>query len=222
MKKTVTSTSIVIAAVLAAVSAAAVGINIAMVRHSARYIAASPRECRHAQAAVLLGAGVYSNKRVSAVAYDRIVTAAELYNAGKVQKILITGDHGTPYYDEVNTILHWLRKFNIPESDIFTDHAGFSTYESIVRARRVFEVESAVLVTQEFHLPRALYIAAGQGIKVQGYRADRQKYIYIKRYTAREYFARVKDFLNVHLFRPTPRFLGAKLPITGDGRKSRD
>jgi len=202
--------------------AAGLLINARIVNTSAGLIKDSPDRLGKAQAAVLLGAGVYGNKRVSAVAYDRIVSAVDIYKAGKADKILITGDHGKKYYDEVNTILHWLRKYRIPEKDIFTDYAGFSTYDSIVRAGEVFGVKSAVLVTQEFHLPRALYIASRRGMIVQGYPADRQRYVYIRRYVFREYMARVKDFLFVHVFRPAPRFLGEKIPITGDGRASRD
>ncbi len=197
-------------------------INAYIVSGAEPHIRRSAAECAPAQAAVLLGAGVYSGRRVSPVVYDRIIAAIELYRAGRVGKILVTGDHGTPYYDEVNTIHHWLRKQEVPERDIFTDYAGFSTYDSMVRAKEVFAVESAILVTQEYHLPRALYIASSLGIRAQGLAADRREYRHIFRYAAREIPARVKDFLYAEVLKPAPRYLGAGIPITGDGRASRD
>ncbi len=204
------------------VAGAAGAINIYVVDGAGPLMRRSAGECAPAQAAVLLGAGVYSGKRVSPVVYDRIIAAVELYRAGRVGKILVTGDHGTPYYDEVNTIHHWLRKKEVPERDIFTDYAGFSTYDSMVRAREVFAVESAILVTQEYHLPRALHIASSLGIKAQGLVPDRREYRHIARYTAREIPARVKDFFYAEVLKPVPRYLGRRIPITGDGRVSRD
>ncbi len=211
-------------AVIVALSAggAAWSISAHMTRRAAPLVRRSVDECAPAQAAVLLGAGVYSGKRVSAVLYDRIVSALALYRSGRVKKILVTGDHGTRYYDEVNTILHWLRRSGVPQEDIFTDYAGFSTYDSMVRAKEVFTVSSAVLVTQEFHLPRALYIASSLGVEAQGLVADRRVYRHLSRYSAREIPARVKDFLYAVVLRPAPRFLGERIPITGDGRSSRD
>ncbi len=197
-------------------------INSCMQRNAAPLIRRTAEECAPAQAAILLGAGVYSGRRVSPVVYDRILAAVELYRSGRVGKILISGDHGTPYYDEVNTIHHWLRKKAIPERDIFTDYAGFSTYDSIVRAKEVFEVQTAILVTQEYHLPRALHIASSLGIDAQGLVADRRGYQRIARYTAREIPARVKDFFYVKLLRPGQSRSGSQVPITGDGRASRN
>lgn len=207
---------------LALVAAAVWSINARMAHNAVPLMRRSAGECAPAQAAVLLGAGVYSGKRVSAVVYDRILTAVDLYRAGRVKKILVTGDHGTRYYDEVNTILHWLKRYAVPERDIFTDYAGFSTYDSMVRAKEVFGVSSAILVTQEYHLPRALYIASSLGMEAQGFAADRRSYRYLPRYAAREIPARVKDYLFVTVLKPVPRFMGAGIPITGDGRASRD
>jgi len=204
------------------VAGAAGAINIYVVDGAGPLMRRSAGECAPAQAAVLLGAGVYSGRRVSPVVYDRILAAVELYRSGRVGKILISGDHGTPYYDEVNTIHHWLRKKAVPERDIFTDYAGFSTYDSIVRAKEVFEVQTAILVTQEYHLPRALHIASSLGIDAQGLVADRRGYRHIVRYTAREIPARVKDYFYANMLKPAPRHHGRPVPITGDGRASRN
>jgi SanA protein len=139
---TVRHISVIAVLALLLVAGAAGAIKLACGRRSGGPYPALGAECAPAQAAVLLGAGVYSGRRVSPVVYDRIIAAVELYRAGRGGKILVTGDHGTPYYDEVNTIHHWLRKKGVPERDIFTDYAGFSTYDSMVRAKEGFAVES--------------------------------------------------------------------------------
>ena len=107
---------------------------------------------------------------------DRIAAAAELYEAGRVDKLLLSGDHSRVEYDEVGTMRRILLKRGIPAEDIFTDHAGFDTWDSAQRARRVFDVDSAVVVTQRFHMARALYDARRAGLQVTGYAADRRDY----------------------------------------------
>ncbi len=173
------------------------------------------------QTALLLGARVYDDGRLSHVMEDRALTAIQLYQSGKVDKILISGDHGTSGYDEVNTIKDYLINQNVSQEDIFTDHAGFDTYDSIYRARDIFEVESVIIVTQEFHLPRAVYIANFLGVKSIGVVADRRKYRDKERNQIRENIARVKAFLDV-IFKAKPKFLGDKIPITGDSSDSWD
>ncbi len=196
------------------------GINLHVLNRTEDSITSSIKSLKSAEAAILPGAGVYGKYSVSAIAFDRIVKAVDLYRAGKVKKILITGDHGTKHYDEVNNMRRWCMKYGVPAKDIFMDHAGFSTYESIYRAREIFRVNSAVIVTQRYHLPRALYLAQRRNITVQGYPADRRRYLNIRQYTLREYLARIKDFFFINVFKPKPTFLGKKIPITGDGRKT--
>ncbi len=195
-------------------------INYSIVKTSRGNIHNSLNKIKPAYAAILPGAGVYGRKRVSAIVYDRIQKTVELYKNHKVSRILVTGDHGTRHYDEVNTIKYHLVKRGVPGNRIFTDHAGFSTYDSIYRAAAIFQVKSGIIVTQNYHLPRAVYLALKHNIKVQGYPADRRKYLYIRRYRLREYLARIKDFLLINLLKPGPRFLGDKIPITGSSKKS--
>jgi SanA protein len=195
-------------------------INRLVIIKSSKDIHKSLQGIKPAYTAILPGAGVYSNKRVSAIVYDRIIKTVELYKKRKVLRILVTGDHGTRYYDEVNTIKYRLEKLGIPERIIFTDHAGFSTYDSIYRAAAIFQVKSAIIVTQDYHLPRAVYLAGKHNIKAQGYPADRRKYLHILRYRLREYLARIKDFLLINTIKPAPRFLGDKIPITGSNKDS--
>lgn len=173
------------------------------------------------QTALLLGAKVYSNGALSSIMSDRSLTAIDLYKNKKVQKILISGDHGTSKYDEVNTIKDFLLSNGIPKEDIFLDHAGFDTYDSIYRANAIFEVESLTIISQEFHLPRAVYIAHSLDIDAVGFVADRQEYLSQWQNYARESLARVKAFIDVS-FWAKPKFLGETIPITGDSQLSWD
>jgi SanA protein len=174
----------------------------------------------HAQAALVLGAQVYRDGRPSIMLTDRINAAAELYKAGRVDKVLLSGDHGRKTYDEVGTMRRILLAQGIPAQDIFTDHAGFDTWDSAQRARRVFDVQSAVVVTQKFHMARALYDARRAGLKATGYAADRRDYgTVMRRLEVREAAARVKT-LGDAITGANPHFLGTEIPITGDGRVS--
>jgi SanA protein len=174
----------------------------------------------HAQAALVLGAQVLPNGHPSRMLEDRIAAAADLYRAGKVDKLLLSGDHSRVVYDEVGTMKLQLLQRGIPAEDIFTDHAGFDTWDSAQRARRVFDVDSAVVVTQRFHMARALYDARRAGLNVTGYEADRRDYGRVMpRLQLREAAARVKAVGDV-VTGAQPRFLGAPIPITGDGRKT--
>lgn len=199
---------------------AVLGINgLVYFRGTAGITAAAQSE--RAQAAIVLGALVFPDGRVSDMVADRLETAYELYHAGTVQKILITGDHGQADYDEVNTMRRYLEKKGVPSEDIFMDHAGFDTYDSMYRARDVFQVRQAVVVTQRFHLPRAVYIARSLGLQAQGVVADKHVYYRAWYYDVRELAARVKAFGEVTVGRK-PVFLGPVIPITGDGRATHD
>lgn len=169
------------------------------------------------QTALVLGAQVRGNT-ASAILSDRLETAAELYRAKKVQKILVSGDHGGPYYDEVDVMRKNLLTQGIPAHDIFMDHAGFDTYDSVYRAREIFGVESVIIVSQTFHLPRALFIGKALGVDAVGMSANRQEYRWstIIRNNARESLARIKALGDV-LRHAQPTYLGEPIPIMGDG-----
>jgi SanA protein len=179
-------------------------------------VAAVPR----AQAALVLGAQVKPDGTPSAMLADRIDAAADLYHAGKVDKLLLSGDHGRWAYDEVGTMRRELLARGVPARDLFTDHAGFDTWDSAQRAKRVFGVESVVVVTQRFHMARALYAAHRAGLRASGYVADRRSYGSVMgRLRLREALARVKVVADAFTG-ADPRFLGARLPIGGDGRET--
>lgn len=169
---------------------------------------------------MVLGAGV-NGDTPSPMLKDRLDTAIELYESGAADKLLMTGDHGREAYDEVNVMKKYAEDKGVPAEDIFMDHAGFSTYESIYRARDVFEVKSAIIVTQKYHLFRALYIADRLKLSAQGVSADPQKYAGALYREAREVLARDKDFVKC-IFKPKPTYLGEVIPISGDGNLTND
>jgi len=173
------------------------------------------------QAALVLGAKVYNNGKMSDIFKDRVETAIKLYNEGKVEKILISGDHGRKDYDEVNAAKEYLLENDVVSEDIFLDHAGFDTYDSVYRARDIFQAQSLVIVTQDFHLSRALYIADKLGIDSCGVSADLHQYYGEEARNRREILAKVKAWLDI-VFNSKPKYLGDAIPLSGSGLNSRD
>ncbi|MEO2507416.1 ElyC/SanA/YdcF family protein [Clostridium paraputrificum] len=171
-------------------------------------------------AIIVLGAGVREDGTPSDILTDRLSTSLDILNMGVEGKLLLSGDHGREGYNEVGTMKEYiLKNSNIKEKDIFLDHAGFSTYDSIYRAKDIFKVESAIIVTNEYHLPRALYLAEKLGIDAYGYTSDKREYYYMDAYKKREKIAQLKDFLFVNVLKPEPKFLGDSIPVnTSDGR----
>lgn len=171
--------------------------------------------------ALVLGAKVYSGGRLSDMLKDRADTAIELYENGKVDKILMSGDHGTKEYDEVNAVKDYLLEKGIKGEDIFLDHAGFDTYDSLYRAKEIFQARSISIVSQNFHLPRAVYIGRSLELEAYGISADRHLYGNIEGNIIREIFADIKAFWDVNLS-VKPKFLGSPIPLSGDSKKSWD
>ncbi len=171
---------------------------------------------------LVLGAQVRSDGSVSLMLADRLDTALELYEAGVSDRILVSGDHARDDYDEVNAMRDYLMARGVPSSRIFMDHAGFDTYDSLYRARDVFEVRSCVVVTQEFHLKRALYIAGELGLEAQGVDAALHEYGRADYYRAREILARTKAYLDCVVLHSKPTYLGPVIPIGGDGNATVD
>jgi len=169
-----------------------------------------------AQVAVIPGAAILRNGKISPVFRDRVDRAIELYTAGKVKKILVTGDNSSETHNEVNPAQTYLIEHNIPEADIFLDHAGFDTYSSMYRARDIFLTDSIIVVSQSFHLPRSIFIARCLGINAIGMNADEGSYKW-QNYV-REMFANDKALLNL-LFQRKPKYLGEEIPIMGEGNK---
>lgn len=152
---------------------------------------------------------------------DRLLTALDAYEKGAAPKIIVSGDHGQDDYDEVNTMRSFLIDKGVPSEDIFMDHAGFSTYESVYRAKEIFGAESVLLVTQKYHLHRAMFIADAMELEAAGLSADIRTYVGQGSRDVREFAARVKDFLT-SVFRPEPTYLGEKIDLSGDGNVTVD
>ncbi|MBQ9980772.1 MAG: YdcF family protein [Oscillospiraceae bacterium] len=168
-----------------------------------------------ADCVLVLGAGVWNGKP-SPMLSDRLDYGIELYFSGAGKKLLLSGDHGQISYDEVNVMRDYALEAGVPAADIFMDHAGFSTYESMYRALEVFQVDSVVVVTQEYHLYRAVYVARSLGLDAVGVASDPRQYTAQFYRDAREILARNKDFFYC-VFKPLPTFLGEAIPIWGDG-----
>jgi SanA protein len=173
-----------------------------------------------AEVAIVPGALVEPDGDLSVMLAARVEQASRLWHAGKVEKILVSGDHGTWKYDEPDTMRKALVRDGVAPEDVFEDHAGFDTWATMVRAREIFGVRDAVVITQGFHMPRALYLADEAGIDATGLTADLHSWGYQGRKSSvREVLSRVKAVADVTL--DTPAMAGPKIPIaTTDGRES--
>ena len=169
---------------------------------------------------VILGAGIWGDKP-SPMLQDRLEEGIHLYKEGVAPKIIMSGDHSREEYDEVNIMKQYAVDRGVPSEDIFMDHAGFSTYESMYRAKEIFDAKNIVIVTQEYHLYRALYIANQFDINAHGVNADPRKYAGQLYREFREILARNKDVLNC-IIKPEPTFLGESIPVSGNGDITND
>ncbi len=182
--------------------------------------AARLRDGEKADCILVLGARVYADGTVSPVLEDRLQTGLRLYREGRASRILVSGDHGGRDYDEVNAMRRWLESRGVPAADIFQDHAGLDTYSSLARARDVFGAQRVLVVTQRFHLPRALFIARRLGLQADGAAADLRVYRGAAYWEAREVASRTRAFVDVAVGR-RPRHLGVGISLAGDGRATR-
>jgi SanA protein len=170
---------------------------------------------------LILGAGVWSGGRPSYMLEDRLLQGIDLYENGASDRLLMSGDHSRKEYDEVNVMKQFAIDRGINSEHIFMDHAGFSTYESLYRARDVFHADRIIIVTQKYHLYRALYIAEKLGLEAYGVASDPRQYVGQEIRNLREILARVKDFFTV-IFKPEPTYLGETIPLSGKGDLTND
>ena len=169
---------------------------------------------------IVLGAGIWGDKP-SPMLEDRLLEAISLYQNNVSSKIIMSGDHGRKEYDEVNTMKNFAIEKGVPSEDIFMDHAGFSSYDSVYRAKEIFKAEKVIIVTQKYHLYRALYIANQLGIEAYGVGADPRKYVGATYREFREILARNKDCIKC-IFKPSPKYLGDSIPVSGNGDLTND
>jgi len=167
--------------------------------------------------AIVFGAGLYRDGSPSPVLRDRVATAVDLYNAGKVTKLLLSGDNSTIFYNEPESMKAYALSLGVPADDIVLDYAGRRTYDTCFRARSIFGLKDAILVTQDYHLPRALLTCNALGLSSVGVKADRR--VYLKRSSAfwrmREVPATAIAKWQVWISKPQP-VLGTNEPIFPD------
>lgn len=210
--------------VLAILGSSAVLIANALVKGSTTPKILSPEkaaELRDVDCIIVLGCLVKADGTPSDMLADRISVGVSLYQNGTSPKLLMSGDHGQKEYDEVNTMKSCAISAGVPSEDIFMDHAGFSTYESIYRAKEIFGADKIVIVTQQYHLHRALYVAEALGIEAYGVSADLRSYARQTKRDLREVLARIKDMAYA-LFKPLPTYLGDPISLDGSGDVTND
>lgn len=170
---------------------------------------------------IVLGCLVRDDGSLSDMLRDRLIQGIELYYKGAAPKILMSGDHGQVSYDEVNAMKQYAIDNGVPSADVFMDHAGFSTYETVYRAKEVFGAKKVIIVTQEYHLYRALYIAKQLGIEAYGVSANLNTYGGQAKRDVREVLARCKDFA-MCIIKPEPTYVGEPISISGNGDVTND
>lgn len=178
------------------------------------------KKIKNVDAIIVLGAGAWGDEP-SPLLRDRLITGTEAYKNGISNKIIMSGDHGRKNYDEVNIMKKYVINENVPSEDIFMDHAGFSTYDSIYRAKHIFKAKKIIIVTQEYHLYRALYIAKKLGIDAYGIKAVPKRYAGDNKRKLREILARDKDFFKC-IFKPKSTYLGEEIPLSENGNLTND
>lgn len=224
LKKIVLILICIFAFICFAIGVYAISVNGYVVKSTEEYILTSDeaKDLGDVDCILVLGAGVNGNT-LSHMLEDRVKTGIQLYNLGVSPKILMSGDHGKDNYDEVNAMKDYAKEQGIPSQNIFMDHAGFSTYESMYRARDVFQADKIVIISQKYHLHRAIYIARYLGLDAYGVDSQLRDYAVDTNVynTLREFLARNKDFIYVRL-NPTPTYLGDVIPINGNGDLTND
>lgn len=178
-------------------------------------------EFKDSDCIIVLGCGVRPDGNPSNMLTDRLITGIDLYKREAAPKLLMSGDHSRKDYDEVNVMKQYAKDSDVPSEDIFMDHAGLSTYESLYRAKEIFKAQKIIIVSQEYHLYRALFIADKLGLEAVGVSADIRTYRGQTFRDIREVLARTKDYVT-SILKPKPTFLGETIPVDGNGDVTND
>jgi len=192
---------------------AIVAINIFVSDATDRLIFESQNELPKANVAIIFGAGIKGNKP-GRYLKDRLDAGISLYKNNKVQKLLLSGDNGNDAHDELTVMKLYCFEKGVDTTKIYIDYAGFDSYSTMYRAKKIFKVDTAILVSQKYHLNRCVYIGEKLGVKSYGYAADKGEYKGLKYYSFREYFSIAKSYFDVARNRK-PRFLGETVAISG-------
>lgn len=198
-------------------------VNLYMIRKEETYILTADQagELEDVDCIMVLGCGVRPDGTPSGMLSDRLDQGIRLYDEHVSDKLLMSGDHGKVNYDEVNLMKQFAIDRAVPSENIFMDHAGFSTYESMYRARDIFQVKKIVIVTQRYHMYRALYVAQSMGMEAYGVASDPRTYGGQRMRDVRELLARPKDLIYT-IVMPKPTYLGDSIPVSGDGNVTND
>lgn len=199
---------------------ACIKIHQAVIAGSSSRIYSVDQDIPHRQVALILGARVFSDGRLSTVLADRVDAGIKLYKNGTVKKLLMSGDNRTENYNEVTAMRNYAIAHGVPSDDVVRDFAGFRTYDSIYRARELWDLKAMIIVSQKFHLPRALYIARKLDIDAVGVEAVDHAYRSLRKAKVRERGARILAWFDVLIGRD-PYFLGPKEGLSGDAQRTR-
>ena len=174
-------------------------------------------DAQQREVALVLGARVFSDGRLSDMLADRARAAVELYDAGKVRKLIMSGDNSQRGYDEPTAMRNFALKLGVPPDDVVRDFAGFRTLDSIYRARDLWGAKSVIIVSQEFHLPRSLFLADKLGVDAVAVSADLRTYgpMSSRRAKVREFLARTGAWVDMNILRTKPKFLGERESLSG-------
>lgn len=198
----------------------ALGIDHYVVKSTEKYILTPENAGEGYDCILVLGCGVHGDTP-SHMLEDRLLQGIELYEYGASEKMLMSGDHGKENYDEVNVMKDFAVERGVSAENIFMDHAGFSTYESMYRAKEIFTAEKILIVTQDYHLHRAIYDARAMGMEAYGVASNPRTYAGQLYRDIREILARNKDFLYC-IIKPEPTYLGEEIPVQGNGNVTND
>ena len=194
------------------------GINFYVKKSAEKYILTPENAGSGYDCILVLGCGV-NGSTPSYMLEDRLLQGIELYKNGASGKLLMSGDHGRKNYDEVNVMKDFATDRGIASEDVFMDHAGFSTYESMYRAKEIFKAEKILIVTQNYHLYRAIFDARALGLDAYGVASDPRSYSGQLYRDIREILARNKDFA-YSIIKPEPTYLGEAIPVQGNGNQT--
>ncbi|MBQ8763372.1 MAG: YdcF family protein [Clostridia bacterium] len=220
MKKLLKKIIIAVICIGLVCTAAVLGVNFYIVKSSEKYILDMDNAGEGYDCVLVLGCGVWGDKP-SHMLEDRLLVGIELCKNGASEKLLMSGDHGRDEYDEVNVMKKFATDRGLDSEDVFMDHAGFSTYESMYRARDIFKAKKVLIVTQEYHLYRAIFVARRLGLDAHGVTSDLRDYGGQIFRDIREILARNKDLVYT-IIKPEPTYLGEAIPVQGDGNATND
>ncbi|RQO30864.1 hypothetical protein DBR32_09105 [Taibaiella sp. KBW10] len=199
--------------VLLLISLCSVALVYSIKKEANRYCYRNIDRVPAAYTGIIFGAGIVNNQP-SKYLKDRLDAGIALYKAGKVKRLLVSGDNGQDEYDEVSVMKQYCADHGVPKADIFADYAGFDTYSTVYRAKDLFKVADAIMISQNYHLDRAVYLGKSMNINSYGFAADKGDYVFLFKNKVREGLAILKSFVDVHRGRK-PKYYGGDIDIQG-------